>query len=218
MMAEPFSDYIIRLLTALLLGGIVGLERELKGKAAGMRTNMLMCIGSCMIMIISIELARSYGGVADPGRIAAQAVTGIGFLGAGAIIRSKFHVAGLTTAATIWVLSALGLAIGAGYILLSIVVALLITLILTFISYAESAITKRRSLHIIQLALAERKGIVGSVLELFTEMKIISEALEVNHSGEQWTATFEYTAPLEKHHELVEKLSRLEGVNDLTEL
>ena len=106
-MSEPITTYMIRLLIALLVGGVVGLEREFKGKPAGIRTNILMCVGSCLFMIISIEVARSAAGVADPGRIAAQVVTGVGFLCAGTIMRSRFTVSGLTTAATIWVLSAL---------------------------------------------------------------------------------------------------------------
>ena len=217
-MSEPLSTYVVRLLFALAIGAIVGLERELKGKPAGMRTNMLMCIGSCLIMIISIEVARTAGRVADPGRIAAQVVTGIGFLGAGTIIRSRFHVAGLTTAATIWVLSALGLAIGAGYILLSLIGTLLIVLTLTLISFAERAIIRKRSTHIIQLALESREGIIGTILEHLSSAGITSETREVNRTGEYWTAIFEYTSTPEKHHELMEKLSGLDGVKGITEL
>ena len=217
-MSEPFSTYIIRLLFALAIGAIVGLERELKGKPAGIRTNMLMCIGSCLIMIISIEVARMAGRVADPGRIAAQVVTGIGFLCAGTIIRSRFHVAGLTTAATIWVLSALGLAIGAGYILLSLVGVVFIVLTLTLISFAERAIIRRREGHIIQLDLESREGIIGTILELFSVSEITSEAREVNRTGENWTAIFEYTSSPERHHELMERLSTLDGVRRISEL
>jgi len=217
-MSEPFSTYIIRLLIALVIGAVVGMERELKGKPAGIRTNMLMCIGSCLIMIISIEVARMAGRVADPGRIAAQVVTGIGFLCAGTIIRSRFHVAGLTTAATIWVLSALGLAIGAGYILLSLVGVVFIVLTLTLISFAERAIIRRREGHIIQLDLESREGIIGTILELFSVSEITSEAREVNRTGENWTAIFEYTSSPERHHELMERLSTLDGVRRISEL
>lgn len=218
MLAEPFYDYLIRLLIALAIGGIVGLERELKGKPAGIRTNMLMCIGACLIMIISIEVSRTAKGIADPGRIAAQVITGVGFLCAGTIIRSRFHVSGLTTAATIWALAALGLAIGAGYIVLSIAGTVLITVTLVFVSYIERGLRKWQSTHVVQLALDNKMGIVGSVLEVFTRMKITSEALDVNRTGDIWTATFEYTVPLVKHHRLVESLSEIDGVQEVTEL
>lgn len=217
-MTEPLFTYLVRLLIALAVGGAIGLEREFKGKPAGIRTNILMCMGACLIMIISVEVARTAGGTADPGRIAAQVITGVGFLGAGTIIRSRFHVVGLTTAATIWVLSALGLAIGAGFILLSVIGAFLITVTLVFIRYIEDSITKRRSTHILQLGLDAREGIIGSILEIFTNLGIPSETLEVNRSGNKWNTTFEYTASQEKHHRLVENLSHLEGVRGVTEI
>ncbi|UCF04666.1 MAG: MgtC/SapB family protein [bacterium] len=210
--------YLIRLLVALAIGGAIGLEREFKGKPAGIRTNMLMCIGSCLIMIISIEIARTNGGTADPGRIAAGVVTGVGFLGAGTIIRSRFHVTGLTTAATIWVLSALGLAIGAGYILLSVIGAALITVTLIPMDLIEAALTRRKATHIIQVLFEHREGMIGTILELFKKMEIISEALDVNRSGEQWSATFAYIAPQAKHHQIVDSLAGLEGIEGVKEL
>jgi putative Mg2+ transporter-C (MgtC) family protein len=101
-----WSD-IIPLLVSVVLGGVIGLERELHGKAAGLRTNILICLGACIFTIISTSLTGS-----EPGRIAAQIVTGIGFLGAGAIIHSGIGVHGLTTAAVIWVAASIGMACG----------------------------------------------------------------------------------------------------------
>lgn len=113
-MTPPLSDaeLIQRLLLAALLGGALGFERELRQKSAGLRTNILIAIGSALFTLMSYELADAAG--ADPGRIAAQIVTGIGFLGAGAIIRRDGDVHGLTTAATIWVNAAVGVAAGGG--------------------------------------------------------------------------------------------------------
>jgi putative Mg2+ transporter-C (MgtC) family protein len=99
-------------LLAALLGGLLGFERELRQKSAGLRTHMLIAIGSALFTLMSYELADAAGG--DPGRIAAQIVTGIGFLGAGAIIRRDGDIHGLTTAATIWVNAAVGVAAGGG--------------------------------------------------------------------------------------------------------
>ena len=95
-------DNLLRILFALLIGGLIGIERKIKNKPAGMRTNMLMCMGSRIIMILSVEVARQMGIPADPGRIASQVVTGVGFIGAGTIIRSRVSITGLTSAATIW--------------------------------------------------------------------------------------------------------------------
>lgn len=108
----PDSELIRRLLTAALLGAILGFEREIRQKAAGLRTNTLIAIGSALFTVMSYELAAD--GQADPGRVAAQIVTGIGFLGAGAIMRTGSGVQGLTTAATVWVNAAVGVAAGGG--------------------------------------------------------------------------------------------------------
>lgn len=105
-------ELIERLCLSALLGGVLGLEREWHHKAAGLRTNVLIGIGSTLFTLISMDLARSSGG--DTTRIAAQIVTGVGFLGAGAIMRTGVGVQGLTTAATIWVNAAVGMAVGSG--------------------------------------------------------------------------------------------------------
>jgi putative Mg2+ transporter-C (MgtC) family protein len=117
-------EIILRLILACILGGAVGLEREVHGRPAGVRTYLLLSLGSALMMVLSEYLFLKYKtgvpGVSlsvDPGRIAAQAVTGIGFLGAGVIIRYKDSVRGLTTAACVWVVCAVGLAIGAGFYL-----------------------------------------------------------------------------------------------------
>ena len=107
----PDIELIRRLVTAALLGAALGIERELRQKDAGLRTNILIAVGSALFTIMSIEMAGPAG---DPTRIAAQIVTGIGFLGAGAIMRRENAVQGLTTAAAVWVNAAMGVAAGAG--------------------------------------------------------------------------------------------------------
>jgi putative Mg2+ transporter-C (MgtC) family protein len=216
-MTGSILDYTMRLVLALAIGGIVGLEREFHGKPAGVRTNILMCVGSCLIMIISIEIARSAARTADPGRIAAQVVTGVGFLCAGTIMRSRFSISGLTTAATIWVLSALGLAIGAGYTLIAAISAVLVTLTLIGVRYLEAMLNRMHSLHIIHITLENRDGTLGRVIQTFGSMDIKSEIHEVNMTRENWTATFEYNTSKENHLELLKEISRLEGVAAINE-
>lgn len=111
MMPTSITDVFLRLALAAGLGGAIGLEREYRQKPAGLRTNMLIALGSALFSILSIELGA---GASSPDRIAAQVVSGIGFLGAGAILRSGENVHGLTTAATIWVNAAIGMAAGLG--------------------------------------------------------------------------------------------------------
>jgi uncharacterized membrane protein YhiD involved in acid resistance len=122
-------DLAAKLVIAVLVGGGIGLERELKGKPAGLRTNILICVGSALLMDLGMGIGETHGG--DPGRIAAQVVTGIGFLGAGTILHTRGQITGLTSAATIWVVAAIGLTIGAGYFIeaLGTTVAVMIVLI-----------------------------------------------------------------------------------------
>ncbi len=105
----------IQIVTGLILGGLVGYDREQKMKNAGIKTNVLICIGATLYTAISMVMQKEFGNGIDPTRISAQIVSGIGFLGAGAIFRDKGNVVGLTTAATIWVVAAIGVTIGFGY-------------------------------------------------------------------------------------------------------
>jgi len=126
---ESMTDnFIIRLLMASVLGALIGLERDLHGRAAGLRTNLLVSLGSAVFMVLSESIAVLHaesGGDsilrADPGRIAANVITGIGFLGAGAIIKYGFSIRGLTTAACLWVTAGIGMSSGAGFYELSII-------------------------------------------------------------------------------------------------
>lgn len=119
------AEAVFRLVLAAALGGLVGLEREASGKPAGFRTNLLICVGAALVTELSVSIARDVtlpGGFrSDPGRLAAQIVSGIGFLGAGTIIQARGSVVGLTTAATLWVVAALGMAVGAGAYLQALV-------------------------------------------------------------------------------------------------
>src|SRR5262245_4648898 len=125
------SEDGLRLALAVLLGGVIGLEREASDKPAGLRTNILICLGSTLMMILSIEVAHHYAvAAADPGRIAQGVITGVGFLGAGAILHSRGGVSGLTTAAITWAVSGIGLALGAGFYALAAVTTVLILLVL----------------------------------------------------------------------------------------
>ena len=125
-------EMLVRLSLATLLGGLIGLEREIHGKVAGLRTHALVSLGSALIMIVSIDLYAAYRGVAevDPSRIAAQVVSGIGFLGAGAIIRFPQGITGLTTAASLWVVAGIGLACGAGFLKPALVTTALVLVVL----------------------------------------------------------------------------------------
>lgn len=130
---------ITKLVLSLILGATIGIERRRKGQIAGLRTFALISMGATLAMLISIYIPQEYLGLknGDPGRIAAQVVSGVGFLGAGAIIQMKGSVRGLTTAAGIWMTACIGLAVGAGMYLISIIATLLIIFILVNIERLE---------------------------------------------------------------------------------
>ena len=129
-------EYIFRLLLAAFLGALIGIEREKRNKAAGIRTNLVVSLTSCLVMLTSLRLASDLASkeyYADAARIAAQVVSGIGFLGAGTIIKHKDKVEGLTTAAGLWAVSGIGLAVGVGYYLISISTTIIILSSLVFL-------------------------------------------------------------------------------------
>lgn len=140
-----FGEHFIKIFTSLVCGAAIGLEREWYGKAAGLRTTILICMGAALYMIVSDLVTLDAEGPADPGRIAAQVVTGIGFIGAGSIIRSGGSVAGLTTAATIWIVAAIGLVCGAGYPLLAVMITIIVLLVLLGLGKLELLTTKGNS-------------------------------------------------------------------------
>lgn len=137
----PDTELIQLLLLAALCGAVLGFEREVKQKSAGLRTNMLISIGAALYTLMSYELADGSG--ADPTRVAAQIVTGIGFLGAGAILRTDAGIHGLTTAATIWVNAAVGVAAGGGEYHLAII-ATIVTLVVLFVLNPLERLIERR--------------------------------------------------------------------------
>ena len=136
---EPILvPFLVRCGMAALCGGIIGLERELKQKPAGLRTNIMICVGAAMYMAIGMLVAREGATGVDPTRIAAQVVSGIGFLGAGCIIQQGAQVTGLTSAATIWVVAAIGTVAGAGFPITAFVATVMVVLTLVALRTVEA--------------------------------------------------------------------------------
>ena len=131
---------IARLLLTLVLSGLIGLERQVHRRTAGLRTHILVALGSCLIMLTSMYVFDIYKDKVslDPARIAAGVITGIGFLGAGTIIRDPEGVRGLTTAASLWVVAGIGLAVGCGFNKIAVFSTFLVLVVLHFLRYAEN--------------------------------------------------------------------------------
>jgi putative Mg2+ transporter-C (MgtC) family protein len=136
-------NIITNLVIALVLGGAIGWLREMEGKTAGLRTHILVCVGSALFMMLSGEMLLK-SGLADPGRIAAGVVTGIGFIGAGCIVQARGAVRGITTAASIWVTAAIGVASGTGFYVGAVAATIIALLTIYFLRIVEKRIIKTK--------------------------------------------------------------------------
>jgi putative Mg2+ transporter-C (MgtC) family protein len=140
-------ELLVQLVLAVILGGAVGIERELRGKPAGLRTNILICMGATLFTVLSYRLSMGRG---DPGRVAAQILTGVGFIGAGTILHLRGAVTGLTSAATIWVVAAVGMALGSGAYMEAMGATLLIMVVLAGLGPVEGYLSRQAaSSHIV---------------------------------------------------------------------
>ena len=152
-----------KLLLSCVLGGLIGYEREARHKSAGLRTNILVCLGSCLVMMISVGFQE--GTNADAARIAAQVVSGIGFLGAGAIMKEGLSVTGLTTAACLWVVAGVGLAVGFGFYTGAIMTTALVFLVLRVFGSYDSWMVREDNFAVAIVA-ENRPGVIQSVTDL----------------------------------------------------
>lgn len=171
----------IQVMMALILGGLVGYDREKKLKVAGLKTNILICLGATLYTSIGFLIADAAGGNADPNRMAAQIVSGIGFLGAGAIIQGRGNVVGLTTAATIWVVAAIGFAVGAGYPFASAIFSITVLFVLKFVNSIFSVFGSEGAVGYFQLEILSK----GSVQKTVSGIVAAKPSLDVDEIYEE---------------------------------
>lgn len=215
-----YVEMIFRLALACLLGGVIGLERESLSRPAGLRTYTLVCMGSALAMIVSIDMFYQFQGVvnADPGRIAAQVVSGIGFLGAGTILREGATVRGLTTAAGLWAVACIGLAVGAGMYSAAIITTLLILFVLVYFVRFEGRVTGLRSYKAFSLTVEDRPGQIGKVGSALGDMEVLIKNIQLTRSVEEGTLEVELLADLPPGVEacdIVSQLAKVDGVRTI---
>jgi putative Mg2+ transporter-C (MgtC) family protein len=215
-----WSEELLRVVVAAGLGGAVGLERELREREAGFRTHLLVSVGSCLFTLVSAygfhEFLVGGGNVvrADPTRIAAQIVTGIGFLGAGAIIRQGFSVRGLTTAATLWVVAAIGMASGAGYFSAAVITTALVLFSLWPLRIIAFRVMTRYRPEtdrlLVQLPTGESPA---PLIEKLESLGGNLQTLEVGHEADRRTVLIDVTLPPKSDAPaIVSQISQLEHV------
>jgi putative Mg2+ transporter-C (MgtC) family protein len=212
-----FVHYSARLLFALAVGGVLGLQREIEGKPAGMRTSMLMCLGSCLLMILSVEISRIKDLPADPTRIAAQVMTGIGFLGAGAILKARLTVTGLTSAATIWFVAAMGLVIGWGAYSLAALGTVLVLLVLGIIGRFENVIGGRQRRHIVVFQYPTVSQRMKQAKRLLASLRIHVEDIQITRENGRIVVELEYVTSETIHRRAVEAIRSMSDADILVE-
>src|SRR5215813_8477587 len=201
-----------KLLIAAVLGGLVGLEREIRDKPAGLRTNMLICMGATQFMVISTQAAKVLGG--DPMRIAAQIITGIGFLGAGAVLHSHGFVVGLTTAATVWVVAGVGMALGAGMYAVAIFTTGMSLITLYFLSFIEDKIQGRRS-YSYSLVVTDLSQALASINRVLQESSVAAASFNFKKKADHYRVWFNLLISRDTNLKIIQRLSAIPEITQV---
>ena len=217
-------DITVKLLLAALAGGLVGLERERHGRPAGLRTNLLVAVGSCVMVIVSEAFYLKYAMFGadtalrlDPARVAAQIVTGIGFIGAGVILKEGASVRGLTTAASLWTVAGLGMAFGMGFYSLGAIATLLVLISLASLKKLDPIIKKDRFLTLTVTAV-NREELLDELLEIFAARKLLVSDISSTVDLISDELFYQMVITQQKKrigHELTDVIKPLEGVKKI---
>ncbi|MEW5784440.1 MAG: MgtC/SapB family protein [Bacillota bacterium] len=226
-MELSYWEIALRLGLAVLLGGLVGIERETHNRPAGFRTHILVCAGSALIMMVSAygfagEFGTHYA--VDPGRIAAQVVTGIGFLGAGTILQQRGSIRGLTTAASIWVVSGIGLAAGIGFYTGAVLTTLVVLVSLLLLGRVDRMILSQRRTRSLLIRAVDQPGLMGRVAGVLGDLKLNIRKVELGSQeydsavqAEVVTMEFILVAPLTlETSRLFYRLFSLKGILEIS--
>ena len=215
------TEFLLRILISAALGALVGFERERHAQPAGLRTQMILAVGATLAMVLSINLAFQFipagGQAGDPSRLAAQVVSGIGFLGAGAILHYGANVKGLTTATSLWAIAIVGLAVGAGYYLFGLATAGLLLLILSVLTRFEHRFIQHRGDLNMTVEAADHPGLVEELVNQMgrDELTITPTRVEKNLETNQILMCFEiHDAPPNALDTLIGRVSRVAGVKN----
>lgn len=217
------QEIILRLTIAAILGAIIGFEREKHSQPAGLRTHMILTIGAALAMCVSIEIAAQYKTITtngDPERIAAQVVSGIGFLGAGAIFRFGSTVKGLTTAVGLWTMAIVGLAAGGGYLLLASAATTLVLIILVVIDILEKRFVHSTLNKTIIIHGTDRIGFINEIKELLQDfnfsIKTVGITKHIENNLIEVEAITKIATDSQNLDKMIGKMSKIDGLKKFT--
>lgn len=216
-----FPVILVRLILATALGGVIGVERESVRRAAGFRTHILVCCGSALVMLLSLYIYETYRGYTniDPARLGSQVISGIGFLGAGTILKDGNTIKGLTTAASLWAVACIGLALGAGFLVGGVITTIIVLIALRLFSRVEILIPNQSNSVRLQFHLDNTPGQIGKVTEALGKqnISIVQISLEMDAEDSQYailTLMGRAVKPLSQG-DLLSCLGKLDGVNEV---
>ncbi len=217
-----FLSVLFKLVLATLLSGCIGLERGARRQNAGFRTYILVCIGACIAMMTDQYIVEYISGTADPARLGAQVITGVGFLGAGTIVLAGRHVVGLTTAAGLWASACLGLAVGIGYFSAAIIAAVLVLVVLALLPKFEAKVLKESKLRTMHVELQDALTF-KDYISTIKEAKIVVKKTTVSKTPPLVSGGISFRIMLERpenmtEEELMHILNDFEGLYILEEL
>jgi putative Mg2+ transporter-C (MgtC) family protein len=219
---QLFTYFAPRVFFAVLCGGIIGLERELKNKPAGIKTNILICLGSSLYTSASILMSASFADTnhfGDPARVAAQIVSGIGFLGGGAIIQARGTVLGLTTAATIWVVAAIGICIGIGHADIAVACSVTVIAVLVLSTYFEDRVLGRSLTFAAEIVVDDPKGQVRlAINQLLSGNDLILDDFDIASRGDLSVLTCKYSGHRGDHKKFILELWSTTGIREVRQL
>lgn len=208
-------ELLLRLTLSCVLGGVIGYERQSRRKSAGLRTNVLVCLGSCLIMVLSQEIYQNVEGLtnADPARLAAQVVSGIGFLGAGTIMKEGLTVRGLTTAACLWVVAGVGLAVGAGFYTGALFTSALVFGTLGTLSRLDDWVSHEKNMSI-SIQTIDTPGQVGKISDCLDVLNLRTKGIQVKANTEDtvFIDLLIYNSGGAKNLEIAQELKKIKGV------
>ena len=201
------AQTMLRLILAAFLGGVIGFERELHHKPAGLRTNMFICFGAALFTILSYKLAGEFTG--DHTRIAAQIIPGIGFIGAGSILHSRGSVTGLTTAATIFVVASIGMAAGGGLYVVAIFATVVILVALTVLGIVETRFSLKSLTMMYEVQGPSAEDMVTAVNGVLEEDRRIMQTVQIGRSDGHYRVQFTIDGTQREHNVLLARLRQV---------
>ena len=211
--ASVISQMMLRLVVAAVLGGLIGLERELRHKPAGLRTNLFICFGAAFFTLLSDVFAERWGG--DHTRIAAQIIPGIGFIGAGSILHSRGSVTGVTTAATIFVVASIGMAVGGGLFLPAIFATVVIVICLLLLGWIEGKFNLKSVNYAYDVFADDAETALGAVNETLLELRQTMKTVQIARADHGVRVVFTVEAPQKAQDGICRRLRQISTLKQI---